>query len=190
VISFFLAFPPISYVHFSSPPFILHTCSSHPPWLGEEWKLWGSSSFTQRIRPGPRPFVALRNKLFFTSRCCNSYAQPPSWRTTSCWLSATAYSIYSQLPFISSREKSVGIPTSYELDDGGDGNSSPGRVMNFLFSTSSRTGLESTQPHIQWVPGTLSSGVNRPGVQLTTHLQQVPRLRKYRTIHPFPHTPS
>jgi hypothetical protein len=39
----------------------------------------------------------------------------------------------------------------------------PGRVKNFLFSTSSRLALGSTQPAIQWVPGALSPGVKRPG---------------------------
>jgi hypothetical protein len=39
--------------------------------------------------------------------------------------------------------------------------SSPGRVKNFLFSTSSRPALGSNQPPIQWVPGALSPGVKR-----------------------------
>jgi hypothetical protein len=33
----------------------------------------------------------------------------------------------------------------------------------FLFTTASRTALGPTQPPIQWVPGALSLGVNRPG---------------------------
>jgi hypothetical protein len=33
-------------------------------------------------------------------RSCQNLAQPPSWRTTPCRLSATAYSIYSQPPSI------------------------------------------------------------------------------------------
>ena len=36
----------------------------------------------------------------FTVRSCQRLAQPPSWKTTPCRLSATAYSIYSQLPSI------------------------------------------------------------------------------------------
>jgi hypothetical protein len=36
-----------------------------------------------------------------TGRRCKHLAQPPSWRTTPCRLSATAYSIHSQLPTIS-----------------------------------------------------------------------------------------
>jgi hypothetical protein len=40
--------------------------------------------------------------------------------------------------------------------------SSPGRVKNFLSSTSSRQALGSTQHPIQWVPRALSTGVKRP----------------------------
>jgi hypothetical protein len=36
-------------------------------------------------------------------------------------------------------------------------------VKNFIFSTSSRPVLGSTQPPIQWVPGALSPGVKRSG---------------------------
>jgi hypothetical protein len=57
-----------------------------------------------------------------------------------------------------SRNSVVGIATGYGLDDGGGRSSSPGRVKNFLFSTSSRPALGSTQPPIQWVPVGLSAG--------------------------------
>jgi hypothetical protein len=40
----------------------------------------------------PWPGVTFRNKVLWP------LAQPPSWMTTPCRLSATAYSIYSQLP--------------------------------------------------------------------------------------------
>jgi hypothetical protein len=40
--------------------------------------------------------------------------------------------------------------------------SSPARVKNFLFFTSSRPALGSTQPPTQWVPGAICSGVKRP----------------------------
>jgi hypothetical protein len=39
-------------------------------------------------------------KPLFTVRSCKHLAQPPSWRTTPCRLSAAAYSIYSHLPSI------------------------------------------------------------------------------------------
>jgi hypothetical protein len=38
--------------------------------------------------------------LFFTVNGCQLHAQPPSWRTIPCRLSAAAYSIYSQLPSV------------------------------------------------------------------------------------------
>jgi hypothetical protein len=43
--------------------------------------------------------------------------------------------------------------------------SSPGKVKNFLFSTSSKPVLGSTQPPIQWLPWVLSLGVKRPGYE-------------------------
>jgi hypothetical protein len=44
-----------------------------------------------------------------------------------------------------------------------DRRSSPGTVKNFLLSTWSRPVLGSSQPPIQWVPGTLSPRVKRQG---------------------------
>jgi hypothetical protein len=35
----------------------------------------------------------------------------------------------------------------------------------FLFTTASRTDLGLTQPPIQWVPGALSLGIERPGCE-------------------------
>jgi hypothetical protein len=61
-----------------------------------------------------------------------------------------------------SRDSVVGIATGYGPDWGVEGrSSSPGKVKNFLFSTSSRTALGLTQPPIQWVPGALSPAVKR-----------------------------
>jgi hypothetical protein len=62
----------------------------------------------------------------------------------------------------------------------------------FLF-TASRSALRLTQPPVQLVPG---GGAFSPGwlsgrdVNLTTHLQLVPRSRKRGSIHPLPHTSS
>jgi hypothetical protein len=62
-----------------------------------------------------------------------------------------------------SLDSSVGIATGYGLDDRGVGVRVPESVKNFLFSTSSRLALGSTQPPIQWLPGALSPGLKRQG---------------------------
>jgi hypothetical protein len=55
----------------------------------------------------------------------------------------------------------------------------------FLFTTASRTSLEPTQPPIQWVPGTLSLGVKRPGRE-ADHYSTNGRLQSVRVIRrPF-----
>jgi hypothetical protein len=60
-----------------------------------------------------------------------------------------------------SRNSSVSIATGCGLDDRG---SYPGGGWEFLSSTPRPDRLmEPTQPPIQWVPGALSLGVNRPG---------------------------
>jgi hypothetical protein len=51
----------------------------------------------------------------------------------------------------------------------------------FLFTTASRPALGTTQPPIQWVPGTLSRGIKR-----TTRLHLVPRLRTHWAIFSLP----
>jgi len=61
-----------------------------------------------RCLGGTKVSVQVRVLLFecfvtgyvFTVRSCQHHAQPPSWRTNSCRLSATAYSMYSRLPSI------------------------------------------------------------------------------------------
>jgi hypothetical protein len=58
----------------------------------------------------------------------------------------------------------VSIATSYGLDrEVGVG--SPGRGKNFLFPTSSRPALGSTQPPSQWVPRAHSLGVKWLGYE-------------------------
>jgi hypothetical protein len=81
----------------------------------------------------------------------------------------------------------VRIATSYGLDDRGVGIPSPGSVKNFLFSSSSRPALGSTQPPIQWVPGALSRGWNGRGVKLTTHVHLV---RCKENVDLFIHSPT
>jgi hypothetical protein len=62
---------------------------------------------------------------------------------------------------------------------------------NFLFSTSFRPALGSTQPPIQWagVGALFPLAVKRPWHE-THHSQLVPRSRKCGSIHPLPRTPS
>jgi hypothetical protein len=66
------------------------------------------------------------------------------------------------LPNDGSRDSVVGIATGYGAGRPRGRSSSPGRVKNFLFSTSSRPVLGSTQPPIQSVPRDLSPEVKRP----------------------------
>jgi hypothetical protein len=68
--------------------------------------------------------------------------------------------------------------------------SSPGRVKNFLFSTSARPPLGSTQPPIQWVLGALSSGVKRPAREADHSPPASAESRKCGSIHPLLHKPS
>jgi len=52
----------------------------------------------QRSHPIPKPCVIFRNKLIFYGVGLLAPLPTPSWRTIPYRLSATAYSIYSQLP--------------------------------------------------------------------------------------------
>jgi hypothetical protein len=70
---------------------------SHPISLRSSLSL---RSFIQRIRPSPRLLVIFRNKLIFYGEELLDPRPTSKWRTTPCRLSATAYSIYSHLPFI------------------------------------------------------------------------------------------
>jgi hypothetical protein len=68
--------------------------------------------------------------------------------------------------------------------------SSPCSVKNFHFYISSRSFLGSTQPPIQWVPGTLSPGVKAAREwNWPLNFQLVSRSRKSGSIRPLPHTP-
>jgi hypothetical protein len=76
----------------------------------------------------------------------------------------------------------VGIATGYGLDDG--------RVKNFLFSTSSRQAMGSTQPPIQCVPGALSPGIKRPGRETDHSPPTNAEVKNGGAIYPLPRTPS
>jgi hypothetical protein len=67
------------------------------------------------------------------------------------------------LTTLKTRNSVVGIATGYGLNDQGFGVLSPGRVKDFLFFTSSKSTLGSTQRPIQWVREALSPGVKRTG---------------------------
>jgi hypothetical protein len=89
-----------------------------------------------------------------------------------------------------SRDSAVSIATGYGLDDRGVG----ARVL-----VGSRIFTSPCHPDRLWGPpnllsngywGLFSGGKSGWSVKLTTHLQLVPRSRKYGSIHPLPHTPS
>jgi hypothetical protein len=68
-----------------------------------------------------------------------------------------------QVPKMTSFDSSVGIALGYGLDDRGSRVRFPTGAANILFITASRRALGPTQPPIQWVPGSLSLVVKRPG---------------------------
>jgi hypothetical protein len=70
---------------------------------------------------------------------------------------------------------------SYGLDDQGSICGKGNKRMFFLFATASRAEVRPTQPPIQW-----ESGVQRPGVKLTTHLHLVPTLWMHGATTPVP----
>jgi hypothetical protein len=92
--------------------------------------------------------------------------------------------------YYESWDSTVGIETVCKLGDRGTGrSSSPHKAKHFHFSISSKLFLAPTQPPIQLVWGGLfPRGWICRGVKLTTHLQLVPQLRKFRStyvlIHP------
>jgi hypothetical protein len=93
--------------------------------------------------------------------------------------------------FLRSRNSVVGIATCYGLDYRGLELRPPPplrRFKNFLFTTSPRPTLGSTQPPIQWVPVTLSPGVKRPGREADHSLPTSAEVKKiwiYTSIPPY-----
>jgi hypothetical protein len=67
---------------------------------------------------------------------------------------------------------------------------SPGRVKNFLFSTSFRPAMGSTQPPIQWVPEAVSPEIKRPGHEADHLPPTSAEVKKTWCIHPLPRTSS
>jgi hypothetical protein len=67
-----------------------------------------------------------------------------------------------------SRDSSVGVATGYWVDGRSSGGRSLAGAGGFLFTAVSRSVLGPTQRPIQWVPGTLSLGVKRPGHEADT----------------------
>jgi hypothetical protein len=77
-----------------------------------------------------------------------------------------------------------GIALDYVLDDRGF--ESRQGLSIFLLTTAFRPALGPTQPSIQWVPGALSPGVNRPGREADHSPHIVPRSRMRGAILPYP----
>ena len=78
--------------HFMEPKFhySIHKCLPPVPIL----------SPYQWINPDLKHEFIFHNMTFFMVRSCSHLTQPLSWGTTPCGQSATAYSMYSQLPCI------------------------------------------------------------------------------------------
>jgi hypothetical protein len=83
-----------------------------------------------------------------------------------------------------SHDSSVGIGTGYGLDGQG---SNPGKGKIFLFPTTSRLALGPTQSPIQWVMGTISPGIKRPGHETNHSPPSSAKVKNGGAIPPHPH---
>jgi nitrate reductase NapE component len=81
-----------------------------------------------------------------------------------------------------SRDSSVSIVLGYGLEDGDSRFDSRRGLGIFLFTTASRTALVPTQPPIQWVPGTVSAGLKRPGREAEHSPPSTPPIRLYDVV--------
>jgi hypothetical protein len=85
----------------------------------------------------------------------------------------------------------VDIALRYGLDNRGSRVRLPVGARNSLFTTASRTVLGPTQPPIQWVPGTLSLEVKRPGLEADHSPPSSTEVREWVELYiHFPSTPS
>jgi hypothetical protein len=95
------------------------------------------------------------------------------------------------LYLLQSRCSIVGIATSNGAVRPRGRSSSPCRVNNFYFSLPSRLALESTQPPIQLVPGAISQGVKRQGLEANRQPPTSVEVKKtWIYIYPLLHAPS
>jgi hypothetical protein len=99
---------------------------------------WDNSIFKQFRNPNACVCVVGGGGVFFFGRDMKRYPPPPKRSRYSDWLRAGRRRCRS---------------------------SSPAGVKNFAFSMLCRPALGPTKPPIQWVPGALSPGVERPGRQ-------------------------
>jgi hypothetical protein len=99
--------------HFLMEPEGSSPCSQKPatgPYLSQPnqispiFQCLGRSKESVQVRGALKHFVTIKN---FYGEWLWPHAQPPSWRTTPYRLSATAYSIYSQLPSVLGRLPSI-----------------------------------------------------------------------------------
>ena len=78
-----------------SEPALYRLLTFHVPNLRSLFRCLGRTKVSVQTRRFLCEHIVTR--YVFIVRSCQHLAQPPSWRTTHCRLSATAYSIYSQL---------------------------------------------------------------------------------------------
>jgi hypothetical protein len=89
--------PKVHYRIHKCPPYVLILSQLDQLHVMSLFRCLGRTKVSIQVR-GQCSWIAI--KPDFTVTSCQHLAQPPSWRTTPCRLSATAYSIYSQLPSI------------------------------------------------------------------------------------------